>query len=111
MSAAEIATALSNARREGRIWRCRWPLHDGCTPVPASEAERPLEPGAQPLKAGRDRHDIPSNKRSGRMTNSLPPVPLALMPPKPRPASAGCSPPRWPLEHVEYDASGTRPHP
>ena len=29
MSAAVIATALGNARREGRSWRCRCPLHGG----------------------------------------------------------------------------------
>ena len=29
MSAADIAVALGNARREGRGWRCRCPLHNG----------------------------------------------------------------------------------
>jgi hypothetical protein len=29
MSAASIAAALGNARREGRAWRCRCPLHGG----------------------------------------------------------------------------------
>src|SRR6516164_1302365 len=29
MSAADIAVALGNARREGRTWRCRCPLHGG----------------------------------------------------------------------------------
>jgi len=29
MSAAEIAHALGDARREGRGWRCRCPLHQG----------------------------------------------------------------------------------
>jgi putative DNA primase/helicase len=29
MSAAEIAHALPDARREGRAWRCRCPLHNG----------------------------------------------------------------------------------
>jgi hypothetical protein len=29
MSAADIAHALGDARREGRTWRCRCPLHDG----------------------------------------------------------------------------------
>jgi len=29
MSAADIAIALGNARREGRGWRCRCPLHNG----------------------------------------------------------------------------------
>jgi hypothetical protein len=29
MTAAEIAAALGNARREGRGWRCRCPLHGG----------------------------------------------------------------------------------
>jgi hypothetical protein len=28
MSAAEIALALGDARREGRGWRCRCPLHN-----------------------------------------------------------------------------------
>ena len=31
MSAAEIALALGDARREGRGWRCRCPLHGGCS--------------------------------------------------------------------------------
>src|SRR5262249_58289595 len=29
MSAAEIALVLGDARREGRAWRCRCPLHNG----------------------------------------------------------------------------------
>ena len=29
MSAAEVAHALGDARREGRGWRCRCPLHQG----------------------------------------------------------------------------------
>ena len=29
MSAADIAVALGDARREGRGWRCRCPLHQG----------------------------------------------------------------------------------
>ena len=29
MSAADIAHALGDARREGRGWRCRCPLHQG----------------------------------------------------------------------------------
>ena len=29
MAAAEIAAALGDARREGRAWRCRCPLHGG----------------------------------------------------------------------------------
>jgi hypothetical protein len=29
MNAANIATALGDARREGRAWRCRCPLHGG----------------------------------------------------------------------------------
>ena len=29
MSAADIATALGNPRREGCAWRCRCPLHGG----------------------------------------------------------------------------------
>src|SRR5262249_61037893 len=37
MSAATIAAALGDARREGRTWRCRCPLHGG---------------GALPLRAG-----------------------------------------------------------
>jgi hypothetical protein len=28
---AEIGVVLGNARREGRNWRCRYPLRDGCT--------------------------------------------------------------------------------
>jgi putative DNA primase/helicase len=31
MIAAEIARALRGARREGRTWRCRCPLHGGCS--------------------------------------------------------------------------------
>jgi phage/plasmid primase-like uncharacterized protein len=31
MTAAEIAGALGNARREGRNWRCICPLHGGCS--------------------------------------------------------------------------------
>jgi len=31
MSAAEIAAALGGARREGQNWRCRCPLHGGCS--------------------------------------------------------------------------------
>jgi hypothetical protein len=33
MNAASIAAALGNARREGRAWRCRCPLHGGCSLV------------------------------------------------------------------------------
>jgi hypothetical protein len=29
MSAAAIAAVLGEARREGRVWRCRCPLHGG----------------------------------------------------------------------------------
>ena len=29
MTVAEIAIALGDARREGRAWRCRCPLHGG----------------------------------------------------------------------------------
>jgi hypothetical protein len=29
MSAAAIAAALGDARRDGRAWRCRCPLHGG----------------------------------------------------------------------------------
>src|SRR5262249_39149168 len=29
MNAADIAAALGDARREGRAWRCRCPLHGG----------------------------------------------------------------------------------
>lgn len=29
MTARETATALGGARREGRGWRCRCPVHDG----------------------------------------------------------------------------------
>jgi putative DNA primase/helicase len=29
MNAADIARALGDARREGRTWRCRCPLHGG----------------------------------------------------------------------------------
>jgi hypothetical protein len=29
MSAADLARALGDDRREGRKWRCRRPLHDG----------------------------------------------------------------------------------
>src|SRR5215471_17847311 len=31
MTAAEIAAALGRARREGRGWRCKCPLHGGCS--------------------------------------------------------------------------------
>jgi putative DNA primase/helicase len=31
MNAADIARALGDARREGRTWRCRCPLHGGCS--------------------------------------------------------------------------------
>jgi hypothetical protein len=31
MTAAKIAAALGNARREGRNWRCRCPVHGGCS--------------------------------------------------------------------------------
>jgi putative DNA primase/helicase len=31
VTAAEIAAALGNARREGHDWRCRCPLHGGCS--------------------------------------------------------------------------------
>jgi hypothetical protein len=30
MSAAAVAAALGDAKREGRNWRCRCPLHGGC---------------------------------------------------------------------------------
>jgi hypothetical protein len=33
MNAATIAVALVDARREGRAWCCRYPLHGGRTPV------------------------------------------------------------------------------
>ena len=31
MSAAAVAAALGDAKREGRNWRCRCPLHGGCS--------------------------------------------------------------------------------
>ena len=31
MNAAQIAAALGDASREGRNWRCRCPLHGGCS--------------------------------------------------------------------------------
>jgi putative DNA primase/helicase len=31
MTAAQIAAVLGNARREGRNWRCRCPVHGGCS--------------------------------------------------------------------------------
>ena len=34
MSAADIAHALGDARREGRGWRCRCPLHQGRSLTP-----------------------------------------------------------------------------
>jgi putative DNA primase/helicase len=42
MSAAEIALALGDARREGRSWRCRCPLHGGRSLVLRDGAERLL---------------------------------------------------------------------
>jgi len=34
MTAADIAHALGDARREGRTWRCRCPLHGATEPKP-----------------------------------------------------------------------------
>jgi hypothetical protein len=43
MNAAAIAATLGDARREGRAWRCRCPLHGGRSRV---RIAMPPQPGA-----------------------------------------------------------------
>lgn len=67
MTAADIATALGDAHREGRDWRCRYPLHGGRSLVLTDGHEGRL---LVRCWGGCDAHDILAELRQRRLTSA-----------------------------------------
>ena len=74
MNAAQIAHALGDARREGRGWRCRCPLHQG-----RSLTLRDSDGGCVLVTCwgGCDRLDVLAELRQRGLLTGAPPITLA----------------------------------